>query len=76
TAVGTVQIGIFSVAANARRAADMLSRAGIPATVTPGATQGKPFWSVTAGSAASQADRAPLLEKIRALGFTDAYFLR
>lgn len=68
-----VQIGIFSVEANANRAVDMLKKAGITASVRPGNTQGKPFWSVTAQGGG---DRAALLKKIKGLGFADAYFLK
>ena len=68
-----VQIGIFSVEANATRAVDMLKKAGITASVRPGNTQGKPFWSVTAQGGG---DRAALLNKIKGLGFADAYFLK
>lgn len=67
-----LQIGIFSVEANARRAADKLTAAGISAQIRKGQTQGKVHWSVTA----SGADRAGLLAKVKALGFADAYFLK
>ncbi len=67
---GSIQIGIFSVEANAKRAADTLSKAGIPADIRKEAAQGKSFWSVTAkGDAAT-------LTKIKSAGFTDAYALK
>lgn len=66
------QIGIFSVEANAKRAADQLTKAGIAATIKKGQTQGKDHWSVTA----SGADKAALLAKVKGLGFTDAYIIR
>lgn len=69
----TVQIGIFSVEANAKRAADTLTKAGIAAGIKPGQTQGKNHWSVTA---TGSGDKAALLAKIKGLGFTDAYFLK
>lgn len=68
----TLQIGIFSVEANAKRAADTLTNAGIAAEVRPGQTQGKAFWSVVAKGSG---DKAALLAKIKGLGFTDAYFV-
>lgn len=68
-----VQIGIFSVEANAKRAVDALKKAGIAADIRPGNTQGKAFWSVTASGGG---DRAALLDKIKGLGFADAYFLK
>ena len=67
-----VQIGIFSVEANAKRATDALSKAGVAATLRKGQTQGKDHWSVTA----SGADKAALLAKVKSLGFTDAYIIK
>lgn len=64
----TIQIGIFSVEANATRAVDTLKRAGVTASVRREESQGKPLWSVTTrGDAAT-------LTKIKGLGFPDAYF--
>jgi hypothetical protein len=68
-----IQIGIFSVEANAKRAADALKKAGIAAEIKPGNTQGKAFWSVTASG---DGDKAALLAKVKGLGFDDAYALR
>ncbi|WP_415233959.1 SPOR domain-containing protein, partial [Pseudorhodobacter sp.] len=69
-----IQIGIFSVEANANRAAGTLTKAGIPATVFKDSSQGKAFWRVTAGPAPANA-RSATLTKVKGLGFTDAYFL-
>ena len=66
------QIGIFSVEANAKRAVDQLTKAGVSATMRKGQTQGKDHWSVTA----SGADKAALLAKVKGLGFTDAYIIK
>lgn len=67
---GLIQIGIFSVEANANRAIATLGKAGIVAQLRKEESQGKPFWSVTApGDAAT-------LAKIKAAGFTDAYPLK
>ena len=66
------QIGIFSVEANAKRAVDQLTKAGVAASIKKGQTQGKDHWSVTA----SGADKAALLAKVKGLGFTDAYIIR
>lgn len=70
---GSLQIGIFSVEANANRAAATLTKAGVQATVRKETTQGKTWWSVTAKGAG---DRAGLLAKVKGLGFKDAYFLK
>ncbi|MEY4983404.1 MAG: hypothetical protein RIR62_1670 [Pseudomonadota bacterium] len=67
-----IQIGIFSVEANAKRAADTLTKAGISASVRQESAQGKTYWSVTASGSGG----AALLDKVKGLGFRDAYFLR
>ena len=67
---GLIQIGIFSVEANAKRAADQLKAAGIAADIRAETSQGKSFWSVTA-----RGDKG-LMAKIKQAGFKDAYFLK
>lgn len=67
---GVIQIGIFSVEANAKRAVDTLAKAGVAATIRAEASQGKPFWSVTASGGADA------LAKVKAAGFADAYMLK
>lgn len=69
----TVQIGIFSVEANANRAVETLKKAGISASARKETTQGKTWWSVTATGTGG---RAALLAKVKGLGFTDAYAIR
>lgn len=68
-----IQIGIFSVEANANRAVDQLKKAGIAASIRKETTQGKTWWSVVANGSG---DRAALLDKVKGLGFKDAYLLR
>jgi cell division septation protein DedD len=66
----TIQIGIFSLETNAKRAVATLKSAGITADIRPEKSQGKPFWSVTTrGDAAA-------LGKVKKAGFKDAYFLK
>ncbi len=67
---GLIQVGIFSVEANAKRASDQLKAAGIAADTRAETAQGKSFWSVTA-----RGDKA-LMGKIKQAGFKDAYFLK
>ena len=65
-----IQIGFFSVEANAKRAVDTLAKAGIAAETRAETSNGKPYWSVIArGDAAT-------LKKIKAAGFGDAYLLK
>ncbi len=68
-----VQIGIFSVEANAQRAADQMKGAGMMATVKPDEAQGKKFWRVIVGPAASVAERDALAGRVKGIGYPDAY---
>lgn len=68
-----VQVGIFSVEANAGKAAGQLAKAGLPAQVKADQSNGKSFWRVIVGPAASEADRGTLAAKVKGLGYPDAY---
>ncbi|MEZ5685684.1 MAG: SPOR domain-containing protein, partial [Paracoccaceae bacterium] len=68
-----VQLGIFSVEANAKGVVAQMSKEGIIATIKKEESKGKTFWRVLAGPAASSPDRAALLKKVQSLGYTDAY---
>ena len=70
-----IQIGIFSVEQNAKNTAAAMRQAGMKTVIKPGNSSGKQFWRVVVGPAASIAERAELLKKIKALGFADAYFV-
>ncbi len=65
-----IQIGIFSIEANAKRASDLLSKAGIQVNTTKESSHGKELWSVTVRGDAA------LLGQIKAAGFKDAYVLK
>jgi hypothetical protein len=67
-----IQVGIFSVEANATRAASTLSSAGVAATIRKESSQGKDFWSVVASGSGN---RNALLQKVKGAGFADAYVL-
>ena len=67
---GLIQVGIFSVEANAKQTAEQLKAAGIAGDIHAETAQGKSFWSVTA-----RGDKA-LMAKIKQAGFKDAYFLK
>lgn len=68
-----LQIGIFSVEANAKGAAASLKSAGMLPVVRQQESKGKPFWRVLVGPATTAAERDTLLKQIKAAGFTDAY---
>lgn len=71
-----LQVGIFSVEANADRAAGQMRAAGLEAAIRRQTSQGNTFWRVVVGPATSAAERAGLLEKVKALGYQDAYPVR
>lgn len=64
-----IQIGIFSLEDNAKRAVAKLAKAGIPASIRKDSSLGKDSWGVI-----TSGDKA-LLAKIKEAGFADAYFL-
>lgn len=68
-----IQIGIFSVEANATRTASQMRAAGMTTTVYAQNSGGKPFWRVVVGPAQTARERSTLLGKVREIGFTDAY---
>ncbi|MBE2275477.1 MAG: SPOR domain-containing protein [Rhodobacteraceae bacterium] len=65
-----IQIGFFSIEANAQRARDKLAKAGITAEIRKESAKGKDYWTVFA-----RGDTATL-KKIKAAGFADAYLLK
>lgn len=71
-----IQIGFFSVKANADATAKALKSAGIDHAVREEEARGKTFWRVLAGPSATTSDRAALLEKVKKLGYADAYFVK
>lgn len=71
-----IQIGIFSVEANARATADRLTAAGMPIRVIAGQGSSRPYWKVIAGPAQTATERSDLLSRIKGAGFADAYIVR
>ncbi|MEM1301256.1 MAG: SPOR domain-containing protein, partial [Pseudomonadota bacterium] len=70
-----VQIGFFSVEANARRTADRLRSSGVVPSVVPGESNGKAFWRVIVGPSNTSSERAEVLKTVKSKGFSDAYFV-
>lgn len=68
-----IQIGIFSIEANANRAAKQMRGAGLAPTVKQSEISGKTFWRVVVGPAATNAELTKILSTIKSEGFTDAY---
>lgn len=70
-----IQLGIFSVQANADKLAQDLQAKGLSTRVVAQQSQGRSFWRVLVGPATSEAQRQDLLTKVKAEGFADAYFV-
>ncbi|NSY37578.1 SPOR domain-containing protein [Leisingera sp. ANG59] len=68
-----IQIGIFSVEANAKHAANAMRSSGMVPEVRKQSTSGKTFWRVLVGPAQSKAERSQLLKSVKETGFADAY---
>ncbi|MGJ8618447.1 MAG: SPOR domain-containing protein [Sulfitobacter sp.] len=68
-----VQLGIFSVEANATRTAKQMRGAGMVPTVKRSEINGKAFWRVLVGPAGSKSELNNLIKAIKAEGFSDAY---
>lgn len=71
-----IQIGIFSVEANAKSAADQMRSAGMVPTIRQETTSGKSFWRVVVGPAQSKSERTALLKQVQGTGFSDAYAVK
>lgn len=70
-----VQIGIFSVEANANRTAGQMRNAGMVPTVLKEEINDKPFWRVVVGPAQTKSERSALLSEVKSTGFSDAYLV-
>jgi cell division septation protein DedD len=68
-----IQIGIFSVEANAERAAKQMRGAGMIPTIKKSEINGKPFWRVVVGPARTRSELDALQKSIKTEGFSDAY---
>ncbi|WP_245764154.1 SPOR domain-containing protein [Sulfitobacter marinus] len=68
-----VQIGIFSIEANAKRSANQMRSAGMLPTVKRSEINGKAFWRVVVGPASTKTELNALMTSIKAEGFSDAY---
>lgn len=68
-----VQIGIFSVEANAKNAAKQMEAAGLTPLIKKTTSGSKTFWRVIVGPATSKSDLKSMTKKVHGTGFTDAY---
>ena len=58
---------------NAENTATAMRQNGMVPTVKKQSSQGKTFWRVVVGPATSSSERSTLLNKIKGVGFDDAY---
>ncbi|TCO72821.1 SPOR domain-containing protein [Rhodovulum euryhalinum] len=70
-----IQVGIFTVEAYAEDASETLRKGGIVPTIHAQKSGGAQFWRVVIGPASTRSEQAALLEKVRGLGYTDAYYV-
>lgn len=68
-----IQIGIFSIESNADKTSKLLSDAGVLPTVKKSTTNGKDYWRVVVGPSLTSSERSAMLNKVKGLGFGDAY---
>lgn len=70
-----IQVAIFRDRSNAERAADGLRSAGVVPLVRERRRSSGSAFRVMVGPAPNEADRAAMLTKVKALGYSDAYFV-
>jgi peptidoglycan lytic transglycosylase len=71
-----IQLGFFSVEANANNTLKSLETRKIPGKVTKSMAKGKTFWRVLAGPAQTKGERSSYMTEIKKMGFADAYLTR
>ena len=68
-----IQVGIFSIEQNARNTAEVMHQLKIKPSVKKQISRNKTFWRVIVGPATTINERSTLLQKVKAVGFGDAY---
>jgi peptidoglycan lytic transglycosylase len=71
-----IQLGFFSVEANAKNTIKALETRKIPAKLVKSTAKGKTFWRVLAGPAQTKGERDAYLKEIKKMGFNDAYLTK
>ena len=71
-----VQVGIFSVPENAEKASRQLRAQGVSPTVLDQDSNGRRFYRVIVGPAETRDGQRNMLEKVKSLGYSDAYLVR
>jgi len=70
-----VQVGLFTVEANASAAATSLRQGGIVPTIAPGTNATGDFWRVLVGPMTSPDDQSEILSQVKSLGYSDAFLV-
>ena len=70
-----VQVGLFTVEANASAAATGLRQGGIVPTIVPGTNATGTFWRVLVGPMTSPDDQSEILGQVKSLGYADAFLV-
>lgn len=70
-----IQIGVFSVQANADAAATQITTAGVETLVLPEEVGGRTVWRVVSGAGLEQDAREQALTQVKELGFVDAFVI-
>ena len=70
-----VQVGLFTVEANASAAATGLRQGGIVPTIVPGTNASGAFWRVLVGPMTNPSDQSEILSQVKSLGYSDAFLV-
>lgn len=71
-----IQLGFFSVEANAKNTLKALETRKMPGRIVKATAKGKTFWRVMAGPAQTKGERDAYLKEIKKMGFADAYLTK
>ena len=71
-----IQLGFFSVEANAKNTIKALETRKIPGKLIKSTAKGKTFWRVLAGPAQTKGERDAYMKEIKKMGFSDAYLTK
>ncbi len=71
-----IQVGFYSIEANAKSVSADLKKLGIASSIAPTTVKGNTFWRVLAGPAATKAERDAILKSVKGMGYNDAYAVK
>ncbi|MEY8098191.1 SPOR domain-containing protein [Falsihalocynthiibacter sp. S25ZX9] len=70
-----LQLGIYSIEANANSTAEKMRGAGMIPTIKKQTSKGKTFWRVAVGPVGGKSEKDALQKSVTALGYSDAYYV-